>query len=205
MQLLTVKVGYGSNCYIVSDDITSDAVVIDPGAQGRRISKILKENSLDLKAVFLTHGHFDHISGLMELLAETEEYPDVWISNEETVIDSFPFKQDRLKGIALRHWKDEEIIQIGSMTFRILYTPGHSPGSVCILIGDMMFSGDTLFKESVGRTDFIGSNRIAMENSLQRIVSLQKNYRVFPGHEDPTTLFDEKDKNPYLMALKAEE
>lgn len=202
MRLITLKVGYGANCYIVSDDITNDAVVIDPGAQGKRISKVLNENGLIIKAVFLTHGHFDHVSGLKEMLACREESPDIWVSEEETKIETFPYKSDCLKGIALKYWNAEDVIRVGSMSFSIICTPGHSPGSVCILIEDWMFSGDTLFKNAIGRTGFVGSDRRAMVDSLCRIASLKRNYRIFPGHEDPTTLFDEIETNPYLRTQR---
>lgn len=201
MKIITLTVGYGANCYIVSDDKSSDSVVIDPGAQGKRISKVLDENRLIPKAVFLTHGHYDHISGLKELLECREECPEIWISGAETEISAFPYRPDCLEGVTLKNWNDEENLSIGPMTFKVLYTPGHSPGSVCIMTEGILFTGDTLFRNAIGRTDFIGSDKYAMENSLRRIISLKGNYRVLPGHEGETTLSFEREFNPYLKAI----
>jgi len=169
-RIITLRVGYGTNCYIVSDDTTNDAVVIDPGAQGKRISKVLNENGLILKAIFLTHAHFDHVSGLKELLEYREERPKIWVSSQEAGISVFPYRPDCLEGISLNNWRDEENICVGAMTFKVLCTPGHSPGSVCMLTGDVLFTGDTLFRNAIGRVDFIGSDKDAMENSLRRII-----------------------------------
>lgn len=201
MRIITLKVGYGANCYIVSDDKTSNSVVIDPGAQGKRISIILDENRLILKAVFLTHGHFDHISGLKELLECREECPKIWISSTETEISAFPYRPDCLEGITLNNWNDEENLSVDTMTFKVLCTPGHSPGSVCVMTEDILFTGDILFRNSIGRTDFIGSDKYAMENSLRRITSLKGDFRILPGHESETTLSKERRFNPYLKAL----
>ena len=96
------------------------------------------------------------------------------------------------------YWEDNETVAAGSMLFRILLTPGHSPGSVCILIQDMLFSGDTLLQNAVGRTDFPGSDPAAMERSLLRLAELGNNYRILPGHDAPSTLFEELRCNPYL-------
>lgn len=106
-----------------------------------------------------------------------------------------------LGGINLKNWNDEENLCVGTMAFKILHTSGHSPGSVCIMVDDILFTGDTLFKNAIGRTDFIGGDKYAMENSLRRILSLKGNFRIFPRHEGDTTLSYEREFNPYLKAI----
>lgn len=136
------------------------------------------------------------------MLTCRKEKFDIWISEIETKIEEYPYKQDLIHGLRLSYWEDKEIVQVGTMSFYILQTPGHSPGSVCILIDDLMFSGDTFFKSFIGRTDFVGCDKQAMIESLLRISKIEKNYHVLPGHEGQTSLQEEIRNNPYFRALK---
>lgn len=201
METISLQVGYGANCYIVFDKYTKSAVVIDPGAQGKRIAKILNNNQLILKHIFLTHGHYDHVSGIKELLESVKEIPLIHIAKEDTEIEEFPFRQKCFAGLSLLFWNDGEIIEVDSMIFQILFTPDHSPGSVCIIVDNIIFSGDTLFHNAIGRTDFIGGNVAMMEKSLKKISKLSGDLLILPGHEDKTTLSDEKCFNPYMRLL----
>lgn len=159
------------------------------------------DNDLHLHAVFITHGHFDHVSGLGELLGCRQERPDVWISREEREIQEFPYQQKLLDGVQFNYWEDEQIITVGTMAFTILKTPGHSAGSVCILCEDKLFAGDTLFRGAIGRLDFHGGSQAQMIQSLKKISALDGNVKVLPGHEGPSWLEEEKKTNRYLIAI----
>ena len=201
VEYIVMRLGYGANCYIAYDAATRQAVVIDPGAQGKKISKTLSDNNLQLRAVFITHGHFDHVSGLKELLGYREERPDVWISRAEREIQEFPYQQKLLDDIQFRFWTDGEEIAVGPMVFTILTTPGHSPGSVCVHCEDRLFTGDTLFRGAIGRLDFPGGSQAQMIQSLKKIAALEGDLEVLPGHEASSQLEFEKRTNRYLIAI----
>ena len=193
MEYYVMRLGYGANCYVVFDQKTRNAVVSDPGAQGKKISKMLDDNGLHMRAVFITHDHFDHVSGLRELPDCRQERPNVWISREEREIQEFPYQQKLLDSIPYKYWEDEQIITVGTLIFIIVATPGHSPGSVCILCEDKLFTGDTLSRGAIGRLDFPGGSQIQMIHSLKKIAALDGSLEVLPGHEAPSRLeFEEK-------------
>ena len=193
MKVITLPLGYlQTNCYIAIDEETKRCAVIDPGDKPDRIAEVLRENGLTPELVLLTHGHFDHV-GATRAMQELYHIP-IYISEADTHDEEMT--HGRL--IYTDTCAEGDELRVGSLTFRVLSTPGHSKGSVCYLAGDTLFSGDTLFCGSMGRTDFPGGSIFEMMVSLRRLVALPGNYRVLPGHGEETTLDEERLHNPYL-------
>ena len=209
MKLLTLETGaYQANCY-VCDCGDGVAVIIDPGDDAGRIRAALMEAKVTPEAILLTHGHLDHISALPELLA-------VWpvpvylaagdarfaftAQNENPCYQPVGMVPEKLKDLT-----DGQTLTFGSATVTVLATPGHSPGSVCFQVkdgeADVLFSGDTLFAGSIGRTDFPGGDNAAMGKSLRRLAALPPALPVYPGHGPATSIGRECRVNPFLQAL----
>ncbi len=194
-----------SNCYIVKSPKSQEVVVIDPGANENTIDKYLKENDLECKAIFLTHGHFDHISAVAGLKALTNA--PVYAHEAEVKLLSDPqlnasaYMGDEIIVNPDIRLKDNEEIQIAGLSWRVIYTPGHTEGGVCYYLLDhgIMFSGDTLFHESIGRTDLpTGNHQMLIESIENQLMVLADNIEVYPGHGRPTTIGHERSSNPYL-------
>ena len=191
MNLKTLALGaYQTNCYILANG--SEAVVIDPGYEPDTILDALE--GLTLKAILLTHGHFDHVGAVKELVAETG--CAVYIHAAETALPPMM----TAGALYYTHTYDEgdTISPISGLELTVLHTPGHTPGSVCLLWNNELFAGDTLFAGSCGRVDLPGGDPALMLQSLDRLAALQADYRVHPGHGPSTTLAQEKRHNPYL-------
>ena len=181
---------YQTNTYLLAND--TEAVVIDPGYEADTILDALAGKTL--KAILLTHGHFDHVGAVKELVAETG--CDVWIHAAEATMPPMVTAGP----LYFTHTYDEgdSVCPIAGLELTVLHTPGHTPGSVCLLMGNEMFSGDTLFACSFGRTDLPGGDPRKMMESLRRLASLQGNFFIHPGHGGSTTLDAEKRFNPYM-------
>lgn len=191
MNLKTLALGaYQTNCYILSGG--HDALVIDPGYEADTILDAL--DGLTLKAILLTHGHFDHVGAVKDLVAETG--CAVYIHAAEATMPPMMTAGD----LYYTHTYDEgdTISPIAGVKLTVLHTPGHTPGSVCLVCGQDLFAGDTLFAGSCGRVDLPGGDPVRMVQSLNRLASLKADYRVHPGHGPSTTLAQEKRHNPYL-------
>ena len=164
-------------------------VVIDPGYSPKKIAAFLQEKRLKLEAILLTHGHFDHVGGVKGLAEDCKVYlhelertmPQALTAGPLYATDTYPAR-----------------FEIAGMEFTVLHTPGHTPGSVCLITDDAMFSGDTLFAGSCGRTDLPGGDWATIQASLHWLAELPGDYRVFPGHGEETTLAQESTYNPYL-------
>ena len=200
MKLETMVVGpLATNCYILWDEQTNEAAVIDPGAAGQKIADFLTVHGLTLRMILLTHAHYDHVGGL-KLLHELTGAP-VYVSTADST-DPAGMTHGRL--IFTNTYDDGDELTLGSIKIRVIATPGHTPGGVCLLAGDLLFSGDTLFAGSCGRTDFQGGDQRAMMASLRKLGQLPGNPQVLPGHMESSTLDDERQYNPWMReALKA--
>ena len=187
---------YATNCYIVREESSHRCVIIDPGYEPEQILSYINGKGLDLEAILLTHGHFDHVGGVKQLAADTNCL--VYLCDKELSLPSM------MTSGALYHthtYREGDSIDLAGLTFRVMHTPGHTPGSVCLIAEDAMFSGDTLFAGSCGRVDFPGSSAQDMRQSLARLQAMEADYRVYPGHCEATTLSREKAYNPYLKGM----
>ncbi len=204
MQIISVVTGAMlENTYIVFDGSTKQAVVVDPGDDAQRIMTQIDKNGLNVTHILLTHGHADHIGAVDALRAQygakvaIHEGDADMLTSDQKNLSCFigaPFTV----GPADILLRDGDKIALGDGCIDVMHTPGHSPGSVCFLAGDFMFSGDTLFAGSIGRTDFPGSSMDEMRASLGNLKALEVDYEVYPGHGGATTLAEEKASNPYF-------
>lgn len=192
MHIFTLPLGdYQTNCYLVSDE-TGQTAVIDPGYAPEKILAAAQQNRLHICAVLLTHAHFDHV-GAVRGLAQATACP-VWLNEKELRLPEY------LTAGPLYYtdcYQEGNEVAVGALRFSVLETPGHTLGSVCLRCGDALFSGDTLFAGSCGRTDLGGSAQ-EMRRSLARLAGIPENLNIYPGHGEATTLDAERARNPYL-------
>ena len=202
LHITTLPLGsYQTNCYIVRAADAKSCAVIDPGYEADRILDFLKQEGLSLDAVLLTHGHFDHVGAVKQLVKATA--CQLWMherdySQFKNPVNAFFYPIANCTFTEVSFCEDGEAIQAGGLTFTVLETPGHTWGSVCFLCEDALFSGDTLFAGSCGRTDLPGGESQVLRQSLEYLSELETDYRIFPGHGESTTLLHEKQTNPYL-------
>ena len=193
MQIYTLCLGQlETNCYLVADG-DGIAAVIDPGDAPDTILEAARTHGLQIQAILLTHGHFDHVGGVRGL-AEALRCP-VWIHENELTLPT------HLTAGTLYYtdnYTDGDTVTVGKLTFTVLHTPGHTPGSVCLRCENTLFSGDTLFAGACGRTDLPGGSRAQMVESLARLAAIPENLTVLPGHGEATTLSRERESNPCL-------
>ena len=192
MEMLTMPVGdYQTNCYMLWQGGREDCVLIDPGYLPERILEIVRQQGKKVAAILLTHGHFDHVGGVKKIAKETA--CSVYLHPGESKLPFF-----MTAGPLYSTDEYDNTVTVAGIAFQILHTPGHTPGSVCLCCEDKIFSGDTLFAGSCGRTDFPGSDAKAMVRSLKMLYDLAGDYQVFPGHGEDTTLSYEREHNPYM-------
>ena len=194
LQIHTLTLGlYQTNCYLVHNEGEKECIVIDPGYEANTIMNRAALLGLEIKAILLTHAHFDHVGAVRQIAADTD--CQVYVQEQELTLPG-AMTDGPLYYTDL--YPAEGTIQVAGMEVKVLHTPGHTPGSVCLLTGDAMFSGDTLFAGSMGRCDFPGSSIFDMRKSMKKLCNLPGDYRVFPGHAEATTLEYERKTNPYL-------
>lgn len=194
-----------TNCYIVGDDDCCQCAVIDPAADASSIIAAASEMGCEIKKILLTHSHFDHFEALNELYNKTGaqvlvsaddkpglSYPQLNLSS------SFGFGTLIFQG-EVTAFHDGDSITVGNVILEVMSTPGHTPGSVCFILHDSktIFSGDTVFAESIGRTDFPGGSFEAIIHSLNAVLAMDKDYKIMPGHGPVTTVEKESKYNPY--------
>jgi hydroxyacylglutathione hydrolase len=210
MKLRTFAVGPVScNCSVVACPDTGAGVVIDPGGHPERILAAIRELGVHVKYLLHTHAHFDHILATGDIAAATGA--EILLHrNDQALYEGLP-NQGRMFGFRAaappaptRYFTDGEAITVGTLTVRVLHTPGHTPGSVGFYFGPaqpLLFSGDTLFADSIGRTDFPGGSFEDIEVSIRtRLYTLPGDTRVIPGHGPDTTIEHEREHNPFVKA-----
>jgi hydroxyacylglutathione hydrolase len=194
-----------TNCYLIGERETGRAIIIDPGAEGGRILNLIHERGWNLEKILLTHGHFDHIGAVAMLKQNTDA--EIWIHKEDRSMLQMPDKNFSL------FWgtpcicpeadgflKEGMSIFLDDCKLEVLHTPGHSPGSVSFVGDSFVMVGDTLFRNSVGRTDIPGSSRtLLLESIKKKLLVLDERTRVYPGHGPVTSIADEKRGNPFLV------
>mgnify|MGYP003294546906 CR=1 FL=1 len=194
MEIVTMPVGsYQTNCYMVFPEQGKHCVLIDPGFQPEEILEQVALRQKTVEAILLTHGHFDHVGGVKKIAQQTG--CRVYICREDLSLNPM------ITAGAIYYtdtYTEGESLSVAGLAFQVLHTPGHTPGSVCLLAETAIFSGDTLFQGSCGRTDLPGGDWPTIPNSLKRLAALEGNFWIFPGHGPSTTLRDEKKYNPYM-------
>ncbi len=203
MQVKVLQVGpIGTNCYILEDEAAKLAAVIDPGDEAEKILSVLKEDGVETRYILLTHGHYDHTTGVPDLHRALPE-AQVYIHKADAQGAGsrlFPLAGE----IADLHFYDEgDTLPLGGLTIHVLHTPGHSKGGVTLQVGDVLFCGDTLFAGSCGRTDLNGGSYEEIMQSLKRLGQLPGDYHVCPGHDVTSTLERERKTNPFLREAMA--
>lgn len=197
MKLYDLQVGMiGTNCYVLCDEQAKVCAVIDPGEEAARIWSVVEKSGCVPQYIFLTHGHWDHTTGVDGFLKKTAL--PVYIHRADAIGPGERGDHKYAANEHTRYYDEGDTLPLGALTVEVLHTPGHSPGSVTLRIGDALFTGDTLFRDSCGRTDLPGGSYEEILASLRRLSELPGDYRVYPGHEAFTTLERERARNYFL-------
>lgn len=194
-----------TNCYLAINEETKQAVVIDPAACPSYLMRHIKSEGLKVEAILLTHGHFDHIMGIDGFLSEFDVpvyvHEDDADAMEDPVLNqSSTYTSGYTFGKA-RYLRDRQTLELAGYTFQVIHTPGHTKGGCCYYVAseDVLFSGDTLFQNSVGRTDFVNSSTSDLVHSVrEKLFLLPDDTIVYPGHMGETKIGHEKKYNPYV-------
>ena len=184
-----------ANCYLVADEATKEAVIIDPGAEPAKIKRYIQKHGLNCLFIINTHGHIDHIAANNDfnipIMIHEKDAPLLYspeLNLSSFVVSPFTSRQ------AHRLLKDGEKIEIGALNFSVIHTPGHTPGSICLRLDNCLFTGDTLFAQGVGRTDFPYSSEGELIKSIKdKLFTLDENTKIYPGHGPVSTIGAEKD------------
>ena len=198
MLIKTIPVGHlDTNCYVVTNEQTLESVVIDPGDEGNTILDYLESNKLKCLAIMLTHGHYDHVGAVSFVAEETGAVVYMNRRDDRRYAPEGSYLTFELpeNGIS---YDDGDVIELAGLRFYIMATPGHTPGGVTIRCEDALFTGDTLFCQSCGRTDLPGGSWPEILQSLKKLYQLPGDYQVLPGHEGLSTLERERKSNPYM-------
>ena len=203
------------NCYIICGEGSKEAAVIDPGGDGDAILEALEGAGLSVKAVINTHGHFDHVGADGEITSSTGALLAIH-PLDVPLLEAAPLQAERfglsLTGGGAGPWQvepsillaDKEVLEVGTLKLTVLHTPGHSEGGVCLYLADqgIVFTGDTLFAGSIGRTDLPGGSMETLLKSIaEKLLTLPEDVVAFPGHGPETTIKDEAFSNPFIQGL----
>ena len=208
IQMFTVGI-FLTNCYIVACQQTKEAIIIDPGfnnhLEAEKPLKFIHDNMLTIKFIVNTHGHSDHICGnkMMKKRFHTpiliHEHDAHMLGKSSTKTDMFGFENSSPPADMLLH--DGDSVKFGKITLKVIHTPGHTRGSISLLAKKEIFTGDTLFAGSIGRTDFPESSQLDIKSSLKKLAKMPNQLIIYPGHGPTTTISQEKQGNPFLQSL----
>jgi glyoxylase-like metal-dependent hydrolase (beta-lactamase superfamily II) len=206
LEMLTVG-PFQENCYVVGDEETGAGVVVDPGDEAARIALAVEQTNLEISQILITHAHIDHV-GAVAALVDEYSCPVLMHAEAEPMLEQLP-TQAIMMGLRFgkvptvdRYIEDEEVIEVGGLELRSLYTPGHAPGHIAFYIEseELLLSGDALFAGSVGRVDLPGgSMEVLMRSIEERLLTLPDETSVYPGHGPKTTIGNERRHNPFLQ------
>jgi len=195
-----------SNCYIIADENTKEALIVDPGDEPDYIIDFIKGKKLQVKYIVCTHAHFDHVGAVSDLKQETGA--QIVIHRDELDIYKSTREQAALWGFELEVLPEPDmlvsegdLVEIGSLKFVVIHTPGHSPGSICLSGKDILITGDTIFAGSVGRTDLYGGNIGQLKKSFKRLMSFSEETKILPGHGPETTVGKERKTNLFFLEI----
>lgn len=206
MKTIQMQVGnLGTNCYIVYCTDTLNAAVIDPGGNAEEIIQLINRENLKVTCIINTHGHADHIAANDKVQKATGA-PILIHEDDAQMLTSAKSNLSMYIGGCIqfkpadRLLRDQDIISVGKLEFKVFHTPGHTPGGICLLTNGMLFSGDTLFNESIGRTDFPGGSHRSLINSIKtKLMLLEDETKVLPGHGPETSIGWERKMNPFIQ------
>ena len=199
MQVTRLPLGvYQTNCYIIYEESSKTCCVLDPGGEAKKVLEFMEIRGLTLDAVLLTHGHFDHVSAVKDLHDATD--CKVYLCTEDCTM---PAKWTAGELFYTDAYGEGDELDLAGLHIRVLHTPGHTPGSVCLMVENSIFCGDTLFAGSCGRTDLPGGDQNVLFKSLLRLAGIEEDYTCYPGHSGSTTLAREKQYNPFIKRAKA--
>lgn len=194
---------FGENMYILIDEETKKCAVVDPGGASDKILNYIKANSLELEYIVLTHGHGDHIGAVNTIKSKTNakviahnDEQELLNDNRKNLSYSMHCGPQELDADIYVHDKDK--LELGNLKLSFIHTPGHTKGCMCIRVNDDMFTGDTLFAGSIGRTDLYGGDYKQIEKSLRKLAKYEDKVKIHPGHGPSSTLGIEKMSNPYM-------
>ncbi|SHI33399.1 Glyoxylase, beta-lactamase superfamily II [Clostridium cavendishii DSM 21758] len=199
MIIKTIPAGiYGANCYVIYKEDNKQAIILDPGGDSDMLIANIEALEVTPKAILLTHGHIDHV-GAVEALSNRYKIPFYINEEDEKFMMSGTDVYGHLNRKADGYIKDGDKLNIANLEIEVIHTPGHTPGGVCFLVNDKVFTGDTLFQGSIGRTDFEGGNyESIIESIVNKLLPLGDNVEVYPGHGPKSSILYEKRRNPFL-------
>ena len=195
-----------ANPYLAVDEKTNEGFIVDPGGYNKVLTKEVRDNDVNIKYIILTHGHSDHICGVNEHKAEFPDAKIVAYKDEEAMLENPNLNQSPGCGVPYSTKadilvSDGDELKVGDVTLKFIHTPGHTEGGMCIYVKEAkaLFSGDTLFRQSIGRTDFPGgSYKEIMDSIRKKLFLLPDDTNVFPGHMGTTSIGFEKENNPFV-------
>jgi hydroxyacylglutathione hydrolase len=207
MILEALTVGpFQENCYVIGDEETGTGALVDPGDEATRIALAVEQSGLEISQIIITHAHIDHV-GAVAALVDEYACPVLMHAEAEPMLRQLP-TQAMMMGLRFgkvptvdRHIEDEEVLEVGGLRLKSLYTPGHAPGHLAFYLADegLVLSGDALFAGSIGRTDLFGGDMDLLMRSInERLLTLPDETRVLPGHGPETTIGEERARNPFL-------